>query len=471
MLSCVGDVFPNAFIRSNARGKNGDARAPVPVDTCARFHRARSNQRIQATHQGREGRVEKVLFLSGSTRGDTLEGIGRSVGREFNAFGIECIEVSLRDQAHLIENLRQVNFYEVKLIYSWASMGADLMLRQPDGSQVDFWRELGIPFITFHGDSPAYFFDRHVVKDSKFITFYGFTEHCALRKRMPHLNGPVDTLWPTVLNEIPKDQLDFAKKKDGKLLFLKNGKDPAHLRKFWASCLEPRPLRAMLDLADELEKDLDDPASNQIDDVLTYYFQDQGFDIERMFKLRLFFIAQLDDYLRAVKCTRMAEALMDLPVEIRGNNWSHLDFTGKKATYIDECDYAKSIGLIRDSLGLIDVSPNTVSRPHDRVMRAFGAHSFCLTNEQQFLECLPHRERLSFRFQKEDLQQKVAYLLDHKAEALDMGVEVAEAYKLKHPRTEPIQKILEYAAFARLDNMRQRPAGAQDFFVWPPAHS
>jgi hypothetical protein len=291
--------------------------------------------------------VDKVLYLSGSTRGATLENIGRSLGRDFGALGLGFIEVSLLDHEHLLENLRKVKFEEVKLIYSWASIGLGINLRQQDGTERELWKDLGIPFITFHGDSPAYFFDRHIVPDTKFVTIYGFDEHRDLRKRLPHVNGPIDILWPLLLDEIPTEQLNFEKRKNGKILFLKNGKDPARLRQLWASCLEPRLLQAIHDLASELERDLDNPANTQIDDLITRYFNDQGFDIELMVKLRLFFIAQLDDYLRAVKCTRMAEALMDLPVEIRGNNWEHLDFTGKKVTYINECDYTKSIVLVR----------------------------------------------------------------------------------------------------------------------------
>ena len=413
--------------------------------------------------------MDKVLYLSGSTRGGTLENIGRSLGRDFGLFGLECIEISLCDSPQqLLAALRRVDFAKVKFVFSFALMGADLSTRQADGTASNIWHELGLPFLTIHGDSPAYFFDRHVVTDSKIVSFYGFTEHCDLRRRLPQRNGPIDTLWPGVLDELPLDQLDREKKKNGTLLFLKNGKDPEEIRRFWASCLEPRLLRSILDLASQLEQDLDSPASNQIDDVIACYFQGQGFDIEHLFKLRLFFVAQLDDYLRAVKCTRMAEALMDFPVEIRGNNWSHLDFSEKRATYIDECDYSKSVGLIRDALGVIDVSPNTVSRPHDRFVRAYGAHTLCLTNEQDFLYDLPHKERLSFRFQRDSLQEKVAWLLDHKSEAVEMGIEVAEAYKRRHPRTSTVEKMLEYASFARLDNLRQRPAGSQDFFVWPP---
>jgi hypothetical protein len=49
-----------------------------------------------------------------------------------------------------------------------------------------------------------------------------------------------------------------------------------------------------------------------------------------------------------------------------------------------------------------------------------------------------------------------------------MGVEVAAAYKAKHPPIATVTKLLEYASLAKLDNLRQRPAGSQDFFVWPP---
>jgi hypothetical protein len=412
--------------------------------------------------------VDKVLFLSGTTRGATLEGIGRSFGRNFEELGIGFVEISLLDQKNLLDNLKRVNFQEIKLVFSWASIGLDIRMLDETGNQLDLWHELGIPFMTFHGDSPAYFFDRHVMRDSKFVSFYVFSEHCALRKRLPHVNGPVDTVQLGLLDKVPIGQLDWERKKNGKLLFLKNGKDPRKLKRFWSTCLEPRPLQAILDLAAELESDLDAPAAHQIDDLVTRYFLDRGFDIDRLWKLRLFFIAQLDDYLRAVKCTRMAEALMDFPVEIRGNDWSHLDFTGKKAICVDHCDYAMSIGLIRDSLGLIDVSPNTVSLPHDRFLRACGAHTLCLTNRQTFLEELPHNDRLSFGFEKDSLQEKVAYLLDHKASAIEMGIEVAAAYNAKHPSTETPRKMLDYASLVKLDNLKQRPIGSQDFFVWPP---
>lgn len=413
--------------------------------------------------------MNSVVFISGSTRGATLEGIGRSMATGFEAFGLRSIEISLLDPG-VIETIHKIDFSRVRLIFSWAGMGIDIVLNRNDGTSFNLWQTLNIPFVTFHGDSPAYFFDRHVVRDHSVYSLYGFEEHLALRKRLPKVNGPIDTLRHPVLDEIPADKLDFKGKREGKLLFLKNGKDPMQILENWKTFLPPRPLRAMVEIAAQLVADLDNPANTQIDDLVTCYFRDHGFDPEYLLKLRLLFIAQLDDYLRAVKCSRMVEALMDFPVEIRGNNWDHIDFSGKRAQYVDDCDYAKSIGLIRNSFGMIDISPNTTSIPHDRPLRAYGSHTFCLTNEQQFLEGLPHQDRLSFRFEKGHLEQQIAYLLDHREKALEMGISVAANYKQQHPQEQLIQHMLDWASLVSINNLRQRPEGMQDFVVWPPAH-
>lgn len=412
---------------------------------------------------------ETVIFLSGQTRGATLEGIGRSLKPYCNSLGLNFVEISLLDTARLTEALNVQNFEKIKCVFSFASMGADLSLNRGDGKNLNVWQALNLPFVSIHGDSPAYFFDRHVMLNSNFISLYSFREHYELRKRLPHSNGLIADVWPAVLDVIPQESIDWKAKKDGKLIFLKNGRNPAQLRQFWASCLEKRLLDGMLTLAAMLENDLDHPGGNQIDDLATEYFGAYGFDTRNLTKLRLFFIAQLDDYLRAVKATRIAEALSDFPVEIRGNNWHHIDFAGKRATYIDECDYVKSIGLIRSSLGTIDMSPNTASHPHDRVTRAYGSHTLCLTNQQDFLSELPYKDRISFSFDKASIQDRVADVLDHREEAIEIGIEVARAYTRLHPPEQSVQKMLDCVSLVKLNNVSQRLPGSQDFFCWPPA--
>ena len=47
----------------------------------------------------------------------------------------------------------------------------------------------------------------------------------------------------------------------------------------------------------------------------------------------------------------------EFPVEIRGFNWEHVDFAGKRATYVPGGDYTQSRSEIIGALRLIDMSP------------------------------------------------------------------------------------------------------------------
>jgi hypothetical protein len=413
--------------------------------------------------------MDTVLLLSGTTRGGTLEGICRSFATVLSQLDIQLVEIQLTDLNSLLTKLKSLDIARVLFALSCVGMGLELTI-QRDGRESNLWQELGIPCITLHGDSPAYFFDRHVVRNNAVASLYAFTEHCVLRKRLPRVHGPVGIMPPILIDMARMDEIDFAAKKEGTLLFLKNGKDPHAIQNIWRACLPARTLRSLLELADQLASNLNCPCGNQIDDVVTAYFIQKGLETETFAKLRLFFIAQLDDYLRAVKCTMMAEALMDFPVEIRGNEWSHLDFTGKRATYIDDCNFIDSTSLLRRSLGMIDMSPNTGSLPHDRVMRAYGSHTLCLTNRgQTFLNDLPSAPTLGYSFDKESLQSQVAYLLSHRSEAVEMGIADAQRFRQLNPPELAFERMLDYAALTRLEHTAQRPAVLQDFVLWPPA--
>jgi hypothetical protein len=412
--------------------------------------------------------MDTVLLLSGTTRGGTLEGICRSFATVLQQLEIELVEIKLTDLNALLNTLKSLDLSKVLFALSCVGMGLDLTI-QNNGKEANLWQELGIPCITLHGDSPAYFFDRHVVRNNTVASLYAFTEHSILRKRLPRVNGPIGIMPPILIDMASLDEIDFEAKREGTLLFLKNGKDPQAIQAIWRTCVPDRPLRHLLALADQLASNLNCPCGNQIDDVITDYFTQNGLDAEPFTKLRLFFLAQLDDYLRAVKCTLMAQALMDFPVEIRGNEWSHLDFAGKRVTYIDDCDFVDSTRLLRRSLGMIDMSPNTGSLPHDRVMRAFGSHTLCLTNQgQTFLSDMPVTQHCTYSFDKDSLQSQVSYLLSHRTEAIEMGIAAAAHYRALNPPELAFQQMLDYAALTRLDHTAQRPPALQDFVLWPP---
>lgn len=414
--------------------------------------------------------MSAVVFLTGGSRGDALKLMGSSYEALFRAQGYDFLQIDFRDQVTSLKVLNHILAEKpVEFAFSFMNYGSTLESNDENGTSHNLWQGIGTPFLSLIGDSPAYYFDLHVCKAPNHACLYGFPEHEVLRRRLPQpTSGFIGSCQSLPLDTPHPQDLNFRAKIAGPLLFLKNGNDPKQLWDSW-SVLKGRPLRALRELADYLAADLANPAGNQIDDIVTAYFAGCGFDISTMPKLRLFFIAQLDDYYRRLKSTMMTEALMDFPVQIIGTHWEHLDFSGKRVTYVEDCDYADSTRLIRDSLGVIDMSPNTGLAPHDRPCRAFGAYTLCVTNEQEFFQKkLPHHEEFSFRFDRESLQEKVADVLAHPARYVDIGVEVATAFHKVNPPEAAIRQLIDTAAMIRLDQRRDRLPASPDFFVWPP---
>ena len=411
-----------------------------------------------------------VLFLTGDSRGDALRLMGQSYEALFKAQGYDFLQIDFRDQGSLIRTLNHVvDDKPIEFAFSFMNYGATLLANDENGKCQNLWQGIGAPFLSLIGDSPAYYFDLHVCRVPNHACLYGFPEHEVLRRRLPQLtNGFIGGFQSLLLDMLDLQDLDFKAKAGGQLFFLKNGNDPQQLWDSW-NALKGRPLQALRELADYLTADLANPKGNQIDDIVTDYFAGIGFDISALPKLRLFFIAQLDDYYRRLKSTMMAKALMDFPVQIIGTHWDHLDFSGKRVTYVNDCNYAESTRLIRDSLGVVDMSPNTGLAPHDRPCRAFGAYTLCVTNEQEFFQKkLPHHEEFSFRFDRDSFQGKIADVLAHPTRFVDIGIEVAKAFRRVNPPEAAVRQLIDTAALVKLDQRRDHLPGSPDYFVWPP---
>lgn len=409
-----------------------------------------------------------VLFLSGATMGDALGASGRALRSTFEELGYKFVEVNFSDPDALNLLNRTISSEPVEFAFSHVGIGVDMAGETSDKREINLWMGTGIPFISLYGDSPAYFFDRHVMPGPGFACLYAFPEHYQFRKLLPQRKGMLGITPLRMSDETPKSQIDFRTKESGKLLFLKNGNDPNHLINSWREGLPHGAFLMLTDLAADLAGQMHTDKGCNIDAVVCAYFQDRGLDVEALTSLRLLFVAQLDDYLRRVKSTSMAEVLRDFPVQIHGYNWGHVDFSGKRARYVQGADYDGSRKLIAESLGILDMSPNTTLMPHDRPLRAYGLHTLCLTNEQEFFRRNFDQYRsFTFQFDKESLASKVAEVLAHPKRFVDLGVEVAETFRKRFDSRAFGRTMVELASCLRLA-AGPRPPGMQDFFAWPP---
>ena len=102
-----------------------------------------------------------IIFLSGRSANDTLGAAGRAHGLRYEALGHDFVEVNLGDSAaHGLLN-QALERQPIEFAYSAMNLGATLSGKTSDGREVNLWEGIGVPYVSLHGDSPAYFFSRH----------------------------------------------------------------------------------------------------------------------------------------------------------------------------------------------------------------------------------------------------------------------------------------------------------------------
>ncbi len=412
--------------------------------------------------------MKRVVFLSAQSMNDALGAAGRAHQRLFEELGHRFIEIDFSKPTAQDLLGRTLAEGGIEFAYSVVGFGADFRATRSDGVEVNLWEASRTPYISLTGDSPAYFFQRHVMPSPWHACLYFFPEHLELRKRLAPSNAMYGIVPPIPFDHAEKRAIDFRRKESGRLLFLKNGNDPNKLVEAWRSGMPTATFLLIADLAGELAGALNGPLADDLDALVRERFLAKGWDVEGLINLRLFFVAQLDDYLRRVKSQFVADTIADFPVIIQGFNWEHMDFSGRKATYVKGGDYTHSRQQIIESLGTVDMSPNTQRAPHDRVLRSFGLHTLCITNRQSFIDQnVPEAATFSYEFVKEALVEKVAEAIQNPRRAVEAGMAASATFRKDRHPLQFAEFMVETAHHLRIAG-GERPGGLPDFFVWPP---
>ena len=406
-----------------------------------------------------------VCFFSGS-EGNSLENLTREYIKPFaeRASTIWLLNINDSDWR---DKLRTALQESVWFAYSFFGVGQDVTI-QIDGIEKNLWEAYNIPFVRLFGDIPAYFPDRHIGKYRNSINIYGDISHAQFYRRW--FNDQAITL---VMPSIPLEtrslsSLDKEVKTNGKIIFPKNGNTPSALIAYWQNSLPDTVSKCLTAVAeacianDSINKEL------HIDDRILRYYHDKGIDISVERPLLCFLTGQIDDYVRRIKSTMIVKAIIDLPVVIRGASWEHVNFYGKNALLDQNSDYASTRSLIDSALAIIDMSPNTVSTPHDRVFRAAGRGTAFLTNHQEYLEkILPTPIECAFNFDERSIHDLVEYYVSNPTEAIELGFRQALAFR-KVFTIEKYTDALVTVIEAKSLQLSNRPPGTQNFLHFPP---
>ena len=163
----------------------------------------------------------------------------------------------------------------------------------------------------------------------------------------------------------------------------------------------------------------------------------------------------------------LAKAILDFPVIVQGDLWEHVDFSGRRARLVPGEDFIASRRIFADELGVIDMSPNMDSEPHDRMQRAAGSYSLVLSNKQSWIDNeFPGFDDLTFEFDPASIKARIADVLAHPDRYLELGVGFGEKFREVHPMEAFSRRVVELAEIAALNCSAEKPL-LQPFFVWP----
>jgi len=281
-------------------------------------------------------------------------------------------------------------------------------------------------------------------------------------------DAPTTVIPPMPMVPIERAEIDSGVRKTGELVFLKNGNSPQALRDLWQSQLAPANAGLALAMSDAIIGTGLKPGRLDIGEFVADFLRANCDLLEPPRNLVMFFSAQMDDYMRRIKSTLIAEALLDLPVVVQGSFWSHVDFSGKRARWREGQRADVSQSELANWLGVIDMSANVDTWPHDRVQRAAGAYSLVLTNRQSWLSNrFPEFADLTFEFDADSIRDRVSDAISKPDRYLELGVSFGERFREIHSREAFSRAVVKIAELAGLAGNEQKPV-LQNFYVWPP---
>lgn len=411
-----------------------------------------------------------VVVLLGTGANDSIRALLVDYADTLVERGLATVLVDLMEPAELNAAVEIMKGGEALFAMTWLGIGQDLGMRTERSTTVSVFEALNVPLVKVHGDLPAYFADMHRDMPCNAGNMYQAEEFVTFRRRfLPECICPAVLVPPIPMIPREFDKVDFGRREAGPLVFLKNGNSPESLRQMWKERLSPIIARWLCELAEEVVAYGLRSGRLDIGGLASDFLRAQGLHDPVPNDLVIFLSAQMDDYLRRVKSTIIAKALLDFPVIVQGSNWEHIDFTGRRAELVAGENATVSQERLSSWFGVIDMAPNVDMWPHDRVQRAAGAYSLVLTSRQSWLtERFADFDDLAYEFEEDAIRARVADALAHRKKYIDLAVAFATRFRQLHARKDFADAAIRCAEAARLLGPA-RPR-VQDFYIWPSRH-
>ena len=391
-----------------------------------------------------------VILIDGAGAYGALSGLNGWIATALEQLGYAPLRWNLlaRDVGARFDHFR--DNYQVVAGIGAGGFGARLTV----SNVKPFWGEVRIPFVSWLVDHPAYLVDNHRSADPFVAQLYTCTELLDFQRRYVRSPGRVG------LADLGMPDLGPTTEKSGEplILFPKTGNDPAELERAWAA-LPSVLVRIIYGAAEEV---LARPTEVSV--ALCKVARFEGVELENDFQLLCFLSVQVDDYVRRLKSTGLARAILDLPVTVCGAAWDHIDTHGARARFLGARPYAEVLALSAQATAVLTMNPNLDTTVHERVWSALAVGTLPISDRNSFLrENFPMLDPYLFDWSGDGEVQAIRRVLDDPGSARDAALAAHHHAAEEFPLRAQVARALELAevvGYLQAD----RPA-PQSFFV------
>ncbi len=410
-----------------------------------------------------------ILILSGQDPQGAIYGICRQIETLLNHAGKKTKFIDLSDPGFPKILTDAIASYEIEFAFSYLGLGAELNWQIEGNSQpVNLWEYHNIPFLKLQGDLPSYFIKKHEPIPKNSVNIYCSLEFAQVQEwyfassKTSNIINP-----PIIFDQQPIENIDFKKREQGTLVFLKNGNDPNQLLNMWHINLPPSMTEDLCNIAESLLPSLMRCEPVNIFAYIVHFVSEKMGDASACPDIVRLYSAQLDDYFRRVKSTMLAKSLKKFPVKIIGRNWEHVSEGESVAEFSNDLNFTQhGKAIFEESLGLIDMTANIDLNVHDRFSRAAGNYAYILTNKTSWMqENIPDDDQYTYVFDKDAFESKLEFLLSNKPLVVAQGKRLGEIVNAKIDNQDFVKQLQTTAEKIKFNHAVQKPQ-LQDYFVW-----
>lgn len=328
----------------------------------------------------------------------------------------------------------------VSFAWGYAGVGSRLTI---DGRNL--WQATGVPFVSALFDPPYMMPRNHDVASDYVVNAYAYRDWLDIQRTTVR-SAQVSALLPTSVLPNPDARAPW-RQRGRRMVFVKSGGDPVAQRNRWHRW--PATLCAVLnDCADSLATKGTGPICPDVDSVLRAH----SLVLDGAKPLLFGLLHELDTYLRNLRGTAIATALLPLPVDIVGSGWGHINCDEGRARVHPPIDAGALEALYADTQILVNANPNFATGTHERVLRGFASRCRIVSDNndhaRQHLLALPSYAGVEWN--DPDLADRLAEIF-HDDTPFDDRLDAAQAYvEAKHPPDALVDGMRRLADIVRL---------------------